>query len=131
MNETDGLEFPLNTSGAVAEDDDLEKEEKDAIAFSHKTIEVSDTGSKQQQYLQYQEVAGANIDEQPFAVNLLDCEDDGDATGGLHSASMPNLHAGRNSLEYVGIDQIGFFTQVMAYLQTRINESQKVGSMAV
>ena len=66
LNETDGSEFPVSGFGAGEDNDQLEKEAREAIAFSHKTIEVSDTGSKQQQFLEYQVDEGANIEDQPF-----------------------------------------------------------------
>ena len=43
LDETAGFEFPLNTTGAVQEDVDLDK--NDAVAFSARTIEVSDSAS--------------------------------------------------------------------------------------
>ena len=43
MNETAGLEFPLNTSGAVDEDEDFAARNKgqDAMAISAKTLEIN------------------------------------------------------------------------------------------
>jgi len=51
LDETLGIEFPLNTSGALEEEEDeIEKmRHKEGVAFSTKTIEVSDTGSNTNQ----------------------------------------------------------------------------------
>ncbi len=71
LDESIGIEFPLNTSGVVEEDEILAASSKDAIQFSAGTIEISDTGSNSHQrtsYVEYQEDKNAKNEGIPFTV---------------------------------------------------------------
>lgn len=128
LDETLGIEFPLNTSGALDEEEnEIEKmRHKEGVAFSTNTIEVSDTGSNNQQaafaYVEYQEDPSAVSEGIPFAVVNAEEPDEQYVTS--HTKSMPVIEFGRESFissnsNYDGPDQVEFFSKVHAFLLRR------------
>ena len=61
VNESVGLEFPVDTDGAINEDEEYKKDEQ--IAFSHGTIEVSDTTSGKEEDVQ------PESEDMPFGIS--------------------------------------------------------------
>ena len=66
VNESVGLEFPVDTDGAINEDEEFIKK-NDGIAFSHGTIEVSDSASAN--LIEYKEEDVQPEEEMPFVMS--------------------------------------------------------------
>lgn len=126
LNETGGLEFPLNTSGAM---------EEEAVAVDAMTLEVTssqDGSSKKEdepRFYEYQEAEDAKeLEEEsmPFTLGKLDDEDHQAMMQSApeltpYDVSMRASFVSTNSNDtYTGIDQVQFFTEVMAFLQRRV-----------
>lgn len=109
LNETAGIEFPINMSGVIDEEDD--KLANDPVAFSTKTIEVTDS---ERSPVHAENVTFMLQKDDPYAADF-------------HRASSPDLIVGRSSFAssgsdkaYTGIDQVEFFNKVIVYLKEKI-----------
>lgn len=123
LDETAGIEFALNTSGNV--DDSIDdKLALERVAFSTKTIEVSD-------HEENSPVAAKDV-----TLEIKQAEEDPYADDFLRTDS-PDLAIGRSSFistgsdkAYTGIDQVDFFSKVIAYLKDKISQNMGGGVFA-